>query len=312
MTHLQVLERPTLRRPVLLLAFSGWVDGGEVATSAIRFLIEHWDAKKFVELDPEEFYNFTRVRPKVQLEPDFTRTLTWPETAFYYHADPLLDRDFVLLLGIEPNFKWRTFSDELLQVCQSVGVASALSLGGVLADVLHTRRAQITTFSSDPELIARFPELGRRRGGYHGPTGIIGVFSDGLTRSSIPVGNMRGAVPHYIGGSPNPKVTRALLARLSQLYGLGLDLSELEDASRRFERQVNEALTHMPEAADHVKRLEASIEDPEPRTEVGDTEAAHGAGTELPNAEDIVREFEELLRERSTGEEDEPTTGPTT
>src|SRR5437870_4328028 len=171
---MNVIEQPVLRRPTLLLAFTGWVDGGHAATSAIRFLIERWGAKKFAELDPEDFYNFARVRPQVTIEPDFTRTITWPEVAFHYHVDPTLDRDFVLLVGAEPNFKWRTFCDEILQVCSSVGVMSALSLGGVLGDVLHTRRPQITTFSADPELIARFPELGRRRGRYQGPTGIIG------------------------------------------------------------------------------------------------------------------------------------------
>jgi proteasome assembly chaperone (PAC2) family protein len=301
--YVTIGEQPTLRRPVLLLAFTGWVDGGQVSTSAVRFLVDRWKAKKFAELDPEAFYNFSRVRPQVHLEPDFSRRITWPETAFYYHADPQLDRDFVLLLGIEPNFKWRTFSEEILRVCQSVGVVSALSLGGVIADVLHSRRPQITTFTSDPDLLARFPELGRRRGGYQGPTGIIGVLSDDLTRVGIPFGNMRGAVPHYVAGSPSPKVSHALLARVSELYGLRLDLSELADASRRFEKQVDEALTRMPDAAEYVRRLEARSE-PEPTSEAPRTE---GGAEELPSAEDIVREFEELLRERpSNGDGEEP------
>jgi proteasome assembly chaperone (PAC2) family protein len=306
---MHVIEQPTLRRPVLLLGFSGWVDGGEVATGAIRFLIEQWGAKKLAELDPEEFYNFARIRPHVRIEPDFTRTISWPETSLYYHVDPAFDRDFVLLLGIEPNFKWRTFCEEILRVCESVGVVSALSLGGVIADVLHTRRARITTFSSDPELIARFPELGGRRGRYQGPTGIIGVLSEGLTRANIPVGNMRGAVPHYIGGSSNPKVSCALLARLNELYGLRLDLSELEDASRRFERQINEALRDKPEVADHIRRLEARADDAGPSSEAGRTEATSAGSGDLPTGEDIVRQFEEFLRERSSGEKtDDPPT----
>src|SRR6266545_6197334 len=122
---MHVIERPALRRPILLLAFSGWVAGGHAATNAIRFLIERWDAKKFAELDPEDFYNFARVRPQIKIEPDFTRTITWPETGLYYHVDSTLNRDFVLLVGAEPNFKWRTFCEEILQVCLSVGVTSA-------------------------------------------------------------------------------------------------------------------------------------------------------------------------------------------
>jgi len=305
---MNVIEQPTLRHPTLLLGFSGWVDGGQVATGAMRFLIERWKAKKFAELDPEDFYNFTRIRPQVTIEPDFKRTITWPETAFYYHADPELDRDFVLLVGIEPTFKWRTFSEEILRVCDSVGVASALSLGGVIADVLHTRRPQITTFSSDPELIARFPELGRRRPGYQGPTGIIGVIADGLTRANIPVGNMRGAVPHYIAGSTNPRVTQGLLARLSELYGLNLDLSELESESRRFVRQVNEALSDKPDMQDYVKRLEARSDEPE-SSDTPEPDRPPDTEGELPSGEDVVRQFEEFLRERSSGENEDPPSG---
>ncbi|HZT06129.1 MAG TPA: PAC2 family protein [Chloroflexota bacterium] len=301
---MQVIEQPVLRRPILLLAFSGWVDGGQVGTSAVRYLIDRWGAKKFAELDPDSFYNFTRVRPQVQIEPDFTRTITWPETAFYYHVAPVLERDFVLLLGIEPNYRWRTFSAEVQRVCEAVGVSSALSLGGVIAEVPHTRPAQIRVFSSDPDLIARFPELGARRGAYQGPTGIIGVISDGLTKAGIPVGNMRGAVPHYIAGSANPKVTHGLLARLNTLYDLGLDLSDLAQASRRFERQVNRALADRPEAADYVKKLEGRAGEAEPEGEppVAQEEASSGS-EELPSGDEIIRQFEEFLRERSSGQE---------
>jgi proteasome assembly chaperone (PAC2) family protein len=309
-TYLNLIEQPQLRRPVLVLAFSGWVDGGAVATTAVRFLVEHWDAKKFAEIDPEEFYNFTRERPQVSLEPDFSRTITWPETALYYHVDPLLDRDFVLLVGVEPNFKWRTFSQEILSVCQSVGVTTALSLGGVIADVPHTHAAHITVFTSDPELQDRFPELTARRGGYQGPTGIIGVITDGLTRADIPVSNLRGAVPHYIAGSPNPKVSYGLLERLSELYSLGLDLSDLAEASRRFEDQVDESLADRPEMAEYVKKLEERTEDPGERPQSLRPDVGPASGEPLPDAGDIVRQLEDFFRERSGGEEEPPPSGP--
>jgi proteasome assembly chaperone (PAC2) family protein len=306
MEHIKFSEQPTLRRPVLLLAFAGWNDAAEVATTAVRFLVQRWEAKKFAELDPEEFYNFARVRPHVRIESDFSRAITWPQNTFYYHVDPLLDRDFVLLLGIEPNLKWRTFCEEVLGVCQGIEVTSALSLGGLVADVPHTRAARITAFSSDPDLVARFPELGMRRSRYEGPTGIVGVLSDAFAKSNIPVGSMWGNVPHYISASPNPKVVHALLARLSTLYGLGLELSEMERAGRRFERQVNEALIHNREVAEYVKRLEERIEEPEPGTEEVDDEPPAGGAGELPRGEDVVRQLEEFLRERSSNPDDAP------
>jgi proteasome assembly chaperone (PAC2) family protein len=304
-THINVIEQPQLRSPVLIIAFSGWVDGGSVATTAIRYLVEHWGAKKFAEVDPEEFYNFTRVRPQVSLEPDFSRTITWPETAFYYHVDPQLDRDFVLLVGIEPNFKWRTFSEEIVEICKSVGVTTALSLGGVIADVPHTHAAHITVFTNDPDLQARFPELTARRGGYQGPTGIIGVITDGLTHLDVPITNMRGAVPHYIAGSPNPKVANGLLSRVSELYSLGLDLAELDDASRRFEEQVDESLRDRPEMAEYVKKLEDRSDDPDQRPESRRPDARPSSSEPL-NSEDIVRQLEDFFRQRPGGEETPP------
>jgi len=298
MSHIRYSEQPNLRRPVLILAFAGWNDASEVATTAVRFLVSRWEAKKFADLDPEEFYNFARVRPHVKLEEDHTRVVTWPENAFYYHVDPLLDRDFVLLVGIEPNLKWRTFCDEILGVCRTVEVASALSLGGLIADVPHTRAPRLTAFSTDPELIARFPELAIRRTRYQGPTGIVGVLSDAFTKSQIPVGSLWGNVPHYISASPNPKVVSALLSRLSTIYGLGLDLSEMERAGRRFERQVNEALMHNPEVSQYVKQLEERSEQGEAEEIVH--ERPPSTPGELPRGEDVVRQLEEFLKLRST------------
>jgi proteasome assembly chaperone (PAC2) family protein len=303
MTYVTYNEEPTLRRPVLILAFAGWNDASEVATTAVKFLISRWDATKFAEIDSEEFYNFARVRPHVRIEEDFTRAITWPENAFYYYVDPLLDRDFVLLIGIEPNLKWRTFSDQILDVCQKVGVQSALSLGGLVADVPHTRPPRITAFSSDPDLTERFPELSIRRSRYEGPTGIVGVLADSFTRAGIPVGSLWGNVPHYISASPNPKVVSGLLHRLSTIYSLGLELSEMERAGRRFERQVNEALAHNPEVAQYVKQLEAREDDPSPDDLELDEEEDVG---ELPKGEEIVRQLEEFLKLRSSDPGDNP------
>lgn len=303
MTHVRLLEEPTLRRPILILAFAGWNDASEVATTAVRFLVKRWEAKKFAEIDPEEFYNFARVRPRVRIDEDYTRLITWPENAFHYHTDPLLDRDFVLLIGIEPNLKWRTFCDEVIGVCRKVGITSTLSLGGLIADVAHTRPARLTAFSSDPDLTARFPELSIRRSRYEGPTGIVGVLSDAFARASIPVGSIWGNVPHYISASPNPKVVHALLSRLSTIYGLGLELSEMERAGRRFERQVNEALVQNPEVANYVKQLEAREEQSEPEETPQRGEAS--GPVDLPRGEDIVRQLEEFLRQRSAEKEDE-------
>ncbi|MPZ12911.1 MAG: PAC2 family protein [Chloroflexi bacterium] len=266
-----------------------------------------WEAKKFADVDPEDFYNFARVRPRVRIEPDFTRAITWPENAFYFHVDPMLDRDFVLLIGTEPNLKWRTFTEEIVDVSQRIEVASVLSLGGLVADVPHTRPARVTAFSTDPDLTSRFPDLAIRRSRYEGPTGIVGVLSDSFTKAGIPVGSMWGNVPHYISASPNPKVVDALLSRLSTLYGLGLELEEMQRAGRRFERQVNEALSNNPEVAAYVRQLEAREDQNSPEEQDSGPRQASSPG-ELPPGEEVVRHLEEFLRLRTTEHSDEDDT----
>lgn len=301
MSYIHFLEEPNLRQPALIMAFAGWNDASEVATTAVRYLVSRWEAKKLAEVDPEDFYNFTRVRPHVKIEEDFKRTITWPENAFYFHSSPELDRDFVLLLGIEPNLRWRTFCDEVLAVCGKVGVTTTLSLGGLIADVPHTGQPRLTAFSSDPDLTQRFPELALRRSRYEGPTGIVGVLSDAFNKANIPVGSIWGNVPHYISASPNPKVVHALLTRLSTLFGLKLELSEMERAGRRFERQVNEALLQNPEVSQYVRQLEER-EEHVPADDQPPREESSGP-VDLPKGEDIVRHLEEFLRERSGGSE---------
>jgi proteasome assembly chaperone (PAC2) family protein len=297
--HVNWIEEPELRQPIMILAMAGWNDASSVATTSVRFLIDRWQAKRFAEIDPEEFFNFMRIRPQVRLDEEGNRLITWPETTFHYHADPLLERDFVLLIGMEPSIRWRTFCEQVLAVAKRVNVTSVLSLGGLAAQVPHTVSARVTGSTTDPELARQFPDLSVRRSRYEGPTGIVGVLSDMFNKSGIPTGSLWGNVPHYISASPNPKVSHGLLTRLNTMYQLGLNLEDLARSGRRFERQVNEALAQNPEVAQYVKQLEAAQSDDEPPDEqlvVSDDDDTEGSG-ELPKAEDVVRHLEEFLRQ---------------
>lgn len=306
MSYITWHEEPVLRRPVMILAMAGWNDASAVATTAVRFLVERWDAKKFAEIDPEDFFSFTRVRPQVRLDDEGNRTIGWPETAFHFHVDPLLDRDFVVLIGIEPSTKWRTFCEAILEVSKNVGVTSVLSLGGLVAQVPHTLSARVTGSTSDPELARQFPDLAVRRSRYQGPTGIVGVLGDMFTRVGIPTGSLWGNVPHYISASPNPKVAHGLLSRLNTMYSLGLDLDDLARSGRRFERQVNEALSQNPEVAQYVKQLEAAQENEEEEGEERESAPEQASGSsELPRAEDVVRHLEEFLRQGRSNPNDD-------
>src|ERR671932_1130266 len=163
-------SRPELRRPILIAAFRGWNDGGQGASLAAGYLAKVWHARRFGDVDPEEFFDFQATRPQVSLVDGLTRRIDWPENAFYHARPEGLDRDVVLLLGIEPNLRWRTFTELVVGLARDLGVELLITLGALLADVPHTRAAPVTGSASDEELVER---LGLSASRYEGPTGIV-------------------------------------------------------------------------------------------------------------------------------------------
>jgi proteasome assembly chaperone (PAC2) family protein len=300
MSYLEVAELPSLRSPVLVMAFAGWNDAGQAATSAVRFLIEGWSAQRFATIDPEEFFDFTTARPTIRVAPDRQRELKWPGNAFFYKADPALSRDFVFLLGTEPHLKWRAFTAAVLQVAQQCGVALVMGLGALLGETPHSRPVPLTGFATDPELAARLTQLHIVPTRYEGPTGIVGTIHDACRRQGLPAVSLWAAVPHYLGATQNPKATAALLRSLDSLLDLGLDLGGPERAVADFEREVGRAIASNLEIAAYVRELERRAD------ALSEEEAAAGlGGAELPGGEILIEELEEFLKHRrEEGQED--------
>ena len=142
--ELRIDHRPELERPILVAAFRGWNDGAQAASLAAGYLAKTWGAERFAEVDPENFFDFQATRPHVSLEEGLTRRIDWPETVFYHARPEGLDRDVVLLLGIEPNLRWRTFTDLVVGLASELGIELLITLGALLADVPHTRSAPVT------------------------------------------------------------------------------------------------------------------------------------------------------------------------
>src|SRR3954447_15364858 len=228
MADLNVESRPTLERPVLVAAFRGWNDGGQGASLAAGYLAKLWNAQRFAEIDAENFYDFQATRPHVKLEEGFTRRIDWPETVFYHARPDGLDRDAVLLLGIEPNLRWRTFASLVTDFARELGVELVVTLGALLADVPHTRPAPVTGSASDPDLIE---QLGLEASRYEGPTGIVGVVHDSCKRAGIASASLWAAGPHSLSLAPSPKAAAALCERLADLLGTQIDTVELDEAA---------------------------------------------------------------------------------
>ena len=211
-----------------------------------------------------------------------TRRIDWPETAFYHARPDGLDRDVVLLLGIEPNLRWRTFTDLLVGLVRELGVEMMITLGALLADVPHTRPSPVTGSASDPELVR---QLGLSESRYEGPTGIVGVLHDACRQAGIPSASLWVAVPHYVSLTPSPRAAVALCERLGALIGIDVEVSELEEAARSYEEQVSEAVASDEETAAYVEELEQRADSLE-------------ESSDLPSGDALAAELTRFLRER--------------
>ena len=280
--ELRIHSRPELERPVLLAAFRGWNDGAQAASLAAGYLAKTWGAEQFAEVDPEDFFDFQATRPHVSLEDGLTRRIDWPETGFYHARPEGLDRDIVLLLGIEPNLRWRTFTDLVVGLAQDLDVELMITLGALLADVPHTRPAPVTGSASDEALVQR---LGLSASRYEGPTGIVGVLHDACRQADIPSASLWAAVPHYVSLTPSPRAAVALCERLGSLIGVEVDVDELEEAAQSYEEQVSEAVASDEETASYVEELERRADSIE-------------ESSDLPSGDALAAELTRFLRER--------------
>ena len=289
---LRISKRPVLRRPVLISAFQGWNDGGQAATLACGYLVRLWSAERFADIDPEGFVDFQGTRPHVSLDEGMTRQLTWPENAFYSASIPNADRDAVLLLGVEPNYRWRAFVDLTVGLARDLDVSLVVTLGALLADVPHTRPAPVTGAATDAKLVE---ELGLRHSRYEGPTGIVGVLHDACRRLDVPSVSLWAAVPHYVSLAPSPRAAKALCVRLADLLGVAIELDELEEAERSYAEQVSEAVATDAETAAYVEELEQRADSLEEFVDEGG----------LPSGDSIAAELTRFLRERELNGGDE-------
>ena len=255
MEHLRWSSRPALRRPVVIAAFEGWNDAGDAASLAAGWLRSQWAPRQFAELDAEEFFDFTSTRPQVRQE-DGRRVIDWPSTDA--SAGSTGSRDVVVVLGTEPQLRWRTFSDEIVGLATELDAAFVVTLGALLAEVPHTRPTSVMATSEDARLSDTF-ELGRSA--YEGPTGIVGVLHDACARAGLSSMSIWAAVPAYVPAAPSPKAALALVRRVAALLDAPIAPTDLEIAAASYERQVTDVVADDEEMTDYVARLEERYDD---------------------------------------------------
>ena len=285
-------RQPDLREPVAVVAFAGWNDAASAATNAARFIVRRLGARRFANIDPEEFYDFKETRPNARIDSRGNREITWPVNDFFYARNPTGPHDIVVAIGIEPNLRWRDFCHSFTGLFSDLGVTLTLTVGALMADVPHTRPVRVTGSSEDPRLNETLSLSPSR---YEGPTGIVGVLHRSLREVAMPAASLWANVPHYITTAQNPPATVALLRRLAPITGLEFDLTELESSSARFVSEVDTAIGANPEIVSYVRKLEEASDSGTRATPTPDPGS-------LPRAEDVVLDVERFLRGQQPGD----------
>ena len=291
---MEIHKIPALRNPVMLIAFSGWNDAAEAATGAASHILGAWtDAEHAIndqvgvvpeliaDIDPEEFYDFQVNRPIVDIDESQIRSLTWPGTQIFGLATPNFDFDFIIVRGVEPSMKWKTFTHDLLDLADDLEVQTIITLGSMLADAPHSRPITVTGSGAHPELAKR---LGVEVSRYEGPTGILGVIADACLRRGLDAISLWAAIPHYASNSPSPKATFALINALEDFLEISLPQGDLHADSLEWESEVDELAREDSDVAEYVKALEESND---------------SALLSDVSGEDLARELERFLRRQS-------------
>lgn len=282
---MEIHQIPLLRNPVMIVAFSGWNDAAEAASGAVEHLLSGWRDKSddvlpelIAQVESEDFYDFQVNRPQVSIDESQIRSITWPSTQVFGLAVPSMPRDLVIVTGVEPSMRWKSFTSDLLDLADDLEVSLVVTLGSLLADTPHTRPITVSGTGAHPSIADR---LGVSVSKYEGPTGILGIIQDACMRRGVDAISLWAAVPHYAASSPSPKATLALVNTLEEFLDVSIPLSDLPERADIWEKEVNDLAAEDSEVADYVKALEESKD-----------------AAELPevSGDSIAKEFERYLR----------------
>lgn len=271
----------TLHEPIVVTAFEGLFDAAQSATSAVQHLRRSGTTTSLATIDPEEYFDFTQQRPLVSLDNNDRRAITWPETSCFGIRTEGDQPDMVLLVGIEPHLRWRSFAACITNIAQRTNASLVVTLGAMVGMAPHTRALGVVGSATNETLANR---MGLGRPSYQGPTGLIGVLHTALHRADMPVISLRVSVPHYVPAPPNAEATRSLLARLELVTGIKTDHQSLEPAAADWQQRVNDAVADEPDMARYVANLEQQIDDQ--------------AEDLLPSGDDLAAELQAWLRDR--------------
>ena len=285
MDYLLNMRKPDREVKTLIIAFRGWPDAGESATTALKYIVRNLDSDKILDIDPEEFFDFSHQRPIVRSTESGNRTITWPQNELYLCESTADEKSVLAFLGTEPNLKWRTFAGIITELCEAWGVDNVIQLGALMDAVPHTRDTRITGSSTEPNIQNILTSHKIRRSTYQGTTGITTAISSALNEKGIRYTSIWGHTPHYLQAAPNHQISYHIVSFINRILDLNVDLKSLKSAEAHFRSELQKVILDDDQIGEYVKNLEnkydeTSLESP------------------LPEPSDLLSELEEYLKNR--------------
>ena len=259
LTHMDVIRRhhtPLLRKPIAIIAFGGWNDACDVASTAAEFIVDaNTDTEVFAELEPDPFYDFQQHRPTIDVRDGVTRSLSWPGTTFTAIRRPHDGHDLIVVTGQEPNFHWKTFARSIVEVLEEAGVEETILAGAYVGAVGHREPVVLSGIGSDPVSVIR---SGLASSTYRGPTGIVGVVQGACREAGIRSIGMWAPTPPYLAGNPFPKAVLTIVEKIADITNLHIDTIELITVDAEYTQKVDEAIENSgAELEEYLEEMES-------------------------------------------------------
>jgi proteasome assembly chaperone (PAC2) family protein len=293
-------HQPSLRSPIAIIAFGGWNDACDVASTSADFVIDaHEEPDVFAEVEPDAFYDFQQHRPSIVINDGVTKSLRWPTIRFTALARPNDARDLVVVSGPEPNFHWKTIARSIAELLAEIGVEEALLAGAYVGAVSHRDTVLLSGVGTDAVSVIR---SGLQSATYEGPSGIVGVVQAACKDLGIRSLSMWAPTPPYLGGNPYPKAVLAIIEKISDVTNLHIDTSELIAIDAEYTQKVDNALEDAgSDVAEFLEELDAYDEPVlgtlfDPRRE---TEEPSAPNLDPERADALVDEIVEFLEGNS-------------
>jgi len=258
----------------MVVGLSGWMDGGDVSTGTIEYLVKKLGAEKVAEIDAERFciYSFpgsmelsALFRPHTKIENGLVAVYREPTNTFFC-SEP---NNLVLFEGREPNFRWNEYTNYLLSMATEFGVTMVYFVGSVAGLVPHTREPRFSCSVSDERLKPLLQPYGVRFSNYEGPASIVTHLTVGSRRKGLGMATLVAELPSYIQGR-NVRCIEAVTRKLAAILGLLVDIDDLKAMSDEFEARLTDIVKDRPELVELIRKMEHDYDEEVLDTEMSD------------------------------------------